>query len=154
MRAVAHRLASVALAVLASGAAIAGTAAPQAGAQAQQPSSATRQTFTLTGCVERGASPKEFTVTDQANGKYVVTGSRIERYLGQRVEIAGTRDTNRLHVKGGLYPTPNVAGQAGAMDPARAAVAAMPGGSGSGTGDVALPTFKVKSVKTLGGGCQ
>jgi len=112
------------------------------------------KTVTLTGCVERGSSPNQFIITDELNGKYEISGSQIGRYLGQRVEIAGSPDTGRLRIKGGLYPNPNVAAQAGAMDPARAAVAAMPGGPGAGTGDVALPSLKVKSVKTLDGGCR
>jgi len=127
-----------------------------AGLSAQQSKSGERRprTVTLTGCVERGSSPNQFTITDELNGKYEISGSQIGRYLGQRVEIAGSPDNGRLRIKGGLYPNPNVAAQAGAMDPARAAVAAMPGGPGAGTGDVALPTLKVRSVKTLGGGCK
>ena len=107
----------------------------------------------LTGCVARGNAPREYTVTDEENGTYRVTGSGIDRYVGRRVEIAGRTDTSRLRVVGGLYPTPNVAAQAGSMDPVRAFMAAMPGGPAGATGEVALPTFKVKSVRTLGGGC-
>ena len=107
----------------------------------------------LTGCVAKGNGPREFTVTDEANGTYRVTGSGIDRYVGRRVEIAGRPDTSKLKIVGGLYPTPNVAAQAGTMDPVRAVIAAMPGGPAGGTGEVALPTFKVKSVRTLDGGC-
>ena len=107
----------------------------------------------LTGCVAKGDGPREFTVTDEQNGTYRVTGSGIDRYVGRRVEIAGRPDTSKLKIVGGLYPTPNVAAQAGSMDPVRAAMAAMPGGPAGATGEVALPTFKVKSVRTLGGGC-
>ena len=107
----------------------------------------------LTGCVAKGNGPREFTITDEANGTYRVTGNGIERYVGRRVEIAGREDTSKLKVVGGLYPTPNVAAQAGSIDPVRAVIAAMPGGSGGATGEVALPTFKVKSVRTLDGGC-
>lgn len=114
----------------------------------------TPRTLTLTGCVEQGANPNQFTLTDALNGKFQVSGNRIGRYLGRRVEIAGNPDTRRLKVRLGLYPTPNVAAQAGAIDPVRAAIAAQPGGSGSGTGDVALPALKVKSIKTLDGGCR
>lgn len=110
--------------------------------------------LTITGCVERGSSPSEFTVDDQAAGKYRVSGSRIERYVGQRVELVGTLDNKRLKIRGGLYPSPNAAGQAGAMDPVKAAMAGQPGGTASGTGDVQLPAIKVKSVKTLSGGCR
>ena len=107
----------------------------------------------LTGCVAKGNGPREFTVTDEANGTYRVTGSGIDRYVGRRVEIAGKPDTSKLKIVGGLYPTPNVAAQAGSMDPVRAVIAAMPGGPAGGTGEVALATFKVKSVRTLDGGC-
>lgn len=111
------------------------------------------RTLTLTGCVEQGRAPNQFTLTDQQGGKYEVKGNRIGRYLGQRVEIAGSQDTGRLKIRGGLYPNPNAAAQGGSRDPVRTAMEGMPGGPGSGTGEVALPSFKVKSVKTLGGGC-
>jgi hypothetical protein len=111
------------------------------------------KTLTLSGCVARGSTPNQFTITDLQNGTYEVKGSRIGRYLGQRVEIAGRQDTRRLKIRGGLYPNPNAAAQGGSRDPVRTAMDGMPGGPGSGTGDVSLPTFSVKSVKTLGGGC-
>lgn len=124
---------------------------------AQQPSvgggKAAPKTLTLSGCVERGSTPNQFTITDEQNGKYEVKGNRIGRYLGQRVEIAGSQDTGRLKVRGGLYPNPNAAAQGGSRDPVRTAMDGMPGGPGSGTGDIALPRFNVKSVKALGGGC-
>jgi hypothetical protein len=127
---------------------------------AQQPAtqtdkkSAAPRTVTLTGCVEKGQTPNSYTVQDDVNGKYTVSGNGINKYLGKRVEVAGVPGSTRLRVKGGLWPTPNVAGQAGAIDPAKAAIAAQPGGGATGTGDVALPTLKVKSVRTLDGGCK
>jgi hypothetical protein len=137
----------------------AATTAPVPLAAWQQPSDPAvkdpprgNRTLTLTGCVEQGRTPTTFTLTDAQNGKYEVKGSRIGRYLGQRVEIAGRQDTARLKIKGGLYPSPNAAAQGGSMDPVRAAMEAMPGGPNSGTGDASLPTFNVRSVKTLGGG--
>ena len=110
------------------------------------------RTVMLVGCVEKGSAPNQFTLAD-ASGKYAVTGARIGRYLGQRVEIAGLSDNARFKVKGGLWPSPNVAGQAGAIDPARAAVAAQPGGPSSATGDVDLPKVTVKSVRALDARC-
>lgn len=129
-------------------------AAAQDKPAAAQKNAPTPTTLTLTGCVEKGSTPNQFTLADTENGKYQVRGNRIGRYLGQRVEIAGVRDTSKLAVKGGLWPSPNVAGQAGAIDPTKAAVAAQPGGPSSGTGDVNLPTLRVKSVKTVTGGCR
>jgi hypothetical protein len=112
------------------------------------------KTITLTGCVEKGATPNQYTIADDVNGKYEVSGSDIRKYLGRRVQVAGTPGSSRFRVKGGLWPTPNVAGQAGAIDPAKAAVAAQPGGGASGTGDIDLPTFKVKAVRTLDSACR
>jgi hypothetical protein len=130
-----------------------------ASASAQKPSadkSATKvnKTLTLVGCVEKGNTPNQFTLSDDESGKYVVTGARIGRYVGLRVEIAGVSDNPRFKVKGGLWPTANVAGQAGAIDPARAAVAAQPGGPASATGEVDLPKIVVKSVRALDARCR
>jgi hypothetical protein len=128
-------------------------------ASAQKPSAdktapKANKTLTLVGCVERGNSPNQFTLSDDQSGKYVVTGARIGRYVGLRVEIAGVSDNSKFKVKGGLWPTANVAGQAGAIDPARAAVAAQPGGPASATGEVDLPKVVVKSVRTLDARCR
>ena len=130
-----------------------------ASASAQKPAADTAgkrasRTLTLTGCVDKGSLPNQFTLADEQNGKYQLSGRRIGRYVGQRVEMAGMADGSKLTVKGGLWPTPNVAGQAGAMDPARAAVAALPGGPASGTGEIDLPKFVVKSVRALDGRCR
>jgi hypothetical protein len=115
---------------------------------------AASKVVTLSGCVEKGTMPNQFTMNDDSNGRYVVSGSGIQKYLGRRVQVAGTPGSTRFVVKGGLWPTPNVAAQAGAIDPAKAAVAAQPGGGASGTGDVDLPTLKVRSVRTIDGGCK
>lgn len=128
---------------------------------AQQPSSdspakeSPPKTLTLTGCVEKSAVPNKYTIADLDNGKYEVSGSDIKRYLGKRVQVAGTPGSTKFRVKGGLWPTPNVAAQGGAtMDPAKAAIAAQPGGGARGTGDIDLPTLKVRAVRTLDGGCK
>ena len=110
---------------------------------------------TMNGCVVREASAaKEFTFTDSSNGfKYRLSGQDVSKLLNQPIEIVGVVDTSKLKVKGGLYPTPNVAGQAGAIDPGKAHVASLGGGTtGSGTPD--LPTFKVAQVKATQGECR
>ena len=72
------------------------------------------KTITLSGCVTKGkGQPNQFTLDDEQNGKYQLSGNQIGHYLGQRVEIAGTTDTSRVKIKGGLWPTPNVAAQGG-----------------------------------------
>jgi hypothetical protein len=107
----------------------------------------------LSGCVVRGEkTPDQFTLEDSTEGKYRLSGVKLRDYLGQRVSIAGgVVETKRLTIKGGLTPNANVAAQAGAMDPARAAVASAGGAAGPGTVD--LPEFKVKSVRPVSGGC-
>ena len=112
------------------------------------------RTLTLTGCVERSTVPNKYTIIDGENGKYEVSGSDIKKYLGQRVQVAGTPSSTKFRVRGGLWPTPNVAAQGGAIDPAKAAIAAQPGGGARGTGDIDLPTLKVKAGRTVDGGCR
>ena len=111
------------------------------------------KTISLSGCVVRGEKTTDpFTLEDATEGKYRLTGVKMQDYLGQRVQIAGgVVETKRLTIKGGLLPNPNVAAQAGAMDPARAAMANAGGAAGPGTVD--LPEFKVKSVRPVSGGC-
>jgi len=132
----------------------AGAVASAQKASADKAATKTNKTLTLVGCVERGSTPNQFTLSDEHSRKYVVTGARIGRYVGLRVEIAGISDNSRFKVKGGLWPTANVAGQAGAIDPAQAAMAAQPGGPSSSTGEFDLPKVVVKSVRALDGRCR
>ena len=120
--------------------------------QDKKPKSAPR-TLSLSGCVARAEkSPDHYTLEDAAEGTYRLSGINLRYYLGQRVLIAGAVvETKRLVIKGGLTPNANVAAQAGAMDPARAAVASA--GGAAGPGAVELPEFKVKSVRPASGGC-
>ena len=110
--------------------------------------------ISLSGCVVRGEKTSDpFTIVDKNEGKYRLSGINLRDYIGQSVQIAGgVVETKRMVVKGGLYPNPNVAAQAGAMDPSRAAVAAAVGNSTTGVVDD-LPEFKVKSVRPVSGGC-
>ena len=116
----------------------------------------TSKTVTLTGCVEKAAGPaSRYTMQGADGSRYEVSGGGINKFVGKRVEVvAGVPGSNRLKVRGGLWPTPNVAAQGGSIDPAKAAVAAMPGGGATGTGDVNLPTVKVKSIRSIDGVCE
>jgi hypothetical protein len=111
------------------------------------------EVITLSGCVARAErTPNQYTLEDKKTGvTYRLTGTAVRDYVGQTVLIVGGSTSKKLAIKGGLVPTPNVAAQAGAMDPARAAVAAQGGSAGPGT--VELPEFKVKSVRPVGGAC-
>jgi len=113
------------------------------------------KTISLSGCVVQSEkSPDQFTLNDATEGTYRLSGLKLHDYLGQRVQVAGAVVENkRFTVKGGLLPNPNVAAQAGAMDPARAAVASQGGTAGPGAVDEWFPEFKVKSVRPADGSC-
>jgi len=139
---------------------------PVAASQSQPPSTAKakpdkpdkpdpNKPVTMSGCVVREtASGKDFTFTDNANGfQYHLSGQDVSKFAGQPLEIIGIVDTKHLRVKTGLYPSPNVAAQAGAIDPGKAHVATLGGGT-TGSGNVELPTFKVAQVRAAQGECR
>jgi hypothetical protein len=116
--------------------------------------------LTLVGCVQPGTgAPNQYTLADDGTPKslasYRLSGANVKKYAGQRVEIVGAVvNSGRVKVVGGLLPSPNAAGQAGAMDPTRAAIAGGAGGTNSGTGNAELPEFRVKSVRPVAGTCE
>jgi hypothetical protein len=126
---------------------------PMVAQDKKAPATPAPKTISLSGCVVRGEkNSDQFTLEDATEGKYRLSGVKLQDYIGRRVQIAGgVVGTKRLIIKGGLLPNPNVAAQAGAMDPARAAVASAGGSAGPGTVD--LPEFKVRSVRPVTGGC-
>jgi len=123
-------------------------------AQQREPAKAPPKPITLTGCVQRGESaPGEYTLAEKKDSQiYRLTGTDLRDYVGRRVQIVGGVATNRFRIVGGLKPSPNAAAQAGAMDPARAAVAAA--GGSAGPGKVEFPEFRVKSVRPISGSCS
>jgi hypothetical protein len=106
----------------------------------------------LTGCVTRDADTKgPYTLTDVKSGaKYRLTGKKMDKYDGKKVVVAGPG--NRVAVRGGLWPSPNVAAQAGALDPAQESIARQTGGGNASTATV-VPEFNVVRVRTLEGTC-
>lgn len=108
--------------------------------------------LTLTGCIVKGGAEDQLTLADPKNGTYRLSGTGLRRYLGKRVQATGIR-IGGLHIVGGLTPSPNVAAQAGDIDPARAAIAAMPGGASHGTGPEPVLEFQVTKLQALKGGC-
>ena len=100
----------------------------------------------LKGCVVRDTSSgNSYTFTDSDGTHYRLAGKSAAKYSGMSVEVVGLVDRRNLTVVGGLWPTPNVAAQAGNMDPGKAAVIAL--GTGSvGTGRVELPTLRITRV--------
>jgi hypothetical protein len=122
---------------------------------APKPKSEQPGPLTLTGCVQRSdTGVDQFTLFNRKEKTtYRLTGASARRFVGQRVEVVGTETApKRLQISGGLLPTPNVAAQAGAMDPAQAATARA-GGSAPGTGPAPTLDFRVKSIRPTEGGC-
>lgn len=144
---------SYAAAVLASAVMLA-TVGAQEKAQKPAKPEAPPKIISLSGCVVRGENgPNQYTIEDKDNGTYRLTGTDLRDFIGRRVQLLGAEPSSRrLKIVGGLMPNPNVAAQAGDMDPARAAVASA--GGSAGPGNVQLPEFRVKSVRPVSGGCS
>jgi hypothetical protein len=105
----------------------------------------------VSGCVSRSETGDHFTLSDVKNGAYELVGADVRKYVGKRVEAKGM--SRRLQIVGGLWPTPNVAAQAGAIDPLQAMTAAMPGGPSHGTGPEPLLELRVQKIRTVKGRC-
>ena len=128
---------------------------PAAAQTTKAPGPARGRGLTISGCIARSdAGTDQFTIVDQTNTTYRLSGGQVRDYVGKRVEVVGgVVNSKKLQISGGLRPTPNVAAQAGAIDPAQAAVAAA-GGSAPGTGPAPTLEFKVKSIRPAEGACD
>lgn len=111
--------------------------------------------ITVTGCVGGGKAPGDpLTLTSvDRTIVYRLTGLNMRRYIGQRVSLVGSNEVRRFRIVGGLTPSPNAAAQAGALDPAKAAIAAEPL-STAAKSNQQLPEFRVKSVQPIAGACE
>ena len=139
--------------VLLTAGAIAAGAATLPAQSTATPAAAQAKTLAISGCVSNDvAGPGRFMLSDSEGGTvYRLSGTSVRAYVGKRVQITGSLDSRRLHVVGGLLPSPNVAAQAGAIDPAHAAMA---GASGTaGTRSTPLATLRVTRVRPLSGSC-
>lgn len=134
---------------------LAGVAAAQSAAQSPPTSTPTSRPVEIVGCVsaQRGVSGA-FTFDESSGSKYRLTGKSVRKYAGRMVRLVGGPPGRKLSVSGGLWPSANVAGQAGAIDAAQESIARQPGGGGSGTGRLDLPEFRVVSVRTVDGSCS
>ena len=110
----------------------------------------------LNGCIARDRIiPGQFTFLDNdGGGKYRLTGKGLKNFVGRRVEIVGGPPGKRITFRTGLLPSPNVAAQAGALDPAQAAIANLPGGAADANASAPLPEFRVIRLRNVEGGCQ
>jgi len=114
------------------------------------------KSITLTGCVARDAADAtHFTLADFTSGEttHRLTGAAdLREYFGKRVTVVGSRVEPKVAIVGGLVPSPNVAAQAGAIDPTRAAMAAQ-GSEGNRPGTIPMPEVRVRIVREASGGC-
>ena|SRR5215510_10720078 len=111
---------------------------------------------TLSGCVsQKPEQSGQYTFTERGSGnKFRLLGRRLDKWAGLPVEIS-SGPLKGTTVSTGLWPSPNIAAQQGALDPALEAIARQPGaGYTSGTGDVQLPALSVARVKGLSGDCK
>jgi hypothetical protein len=132
--------------------------APAAAGQAANSAAKTGVTeskeIRLNGCISRDTiRPGQFNFLDNDSGfKYRLTGKGLRKFVGQRVEIVGGPPGKGVTFRTGLWPSPNTAAQAGALDPAKAAVANLPGGASDAVAP--LPEFKVIRLRGVEGACQ
>ena len=110
---------------------------------------------TMTGCVSSkpdAAGRYTFAAADGLS-RYQLTGRRLARFAGQRVELVGGRaDGGGIAIRGGLAG-PLAGARGAAIDPSQESVRRQPGGGGAGVGP-SYPEFKVSSVKTVAGTCE
>ena len=110
---------------------------------------------TLTGCVSAKPDANGRYTFEGADGisRYQLTGRRLARFAGQRVElVGGSPGGGGLAIRGGL--TGPLAGARGAaLDPSQESVRRQPGGGGAGVGP-SYPEFKVSRGKTVDGVCE
>ena len=123
--------------------------------QAAPPSTKSNTSLELTGCISGApAASGSFTFTDSTSGSaYKLTGKTVRKYAGKMVRLVGGPQGKRLSVAGGLWPSPNIAGQQGGLDPAQESISRQRGG-GSAASGTNLPEFRVVSVSGLDGACR
>lgn len=108
----------------------------------------------LTGCVSvTPAADGQFSFVDaDSGGTYRLSGKGLKKYAGQRVTIVSDPSKKGLQIRTGLWPSPNVAAQAGALDPAQESIARQPGGAASMPQPA--PELRVVRVRGAEGACQ
>jgi hypothetical protein len=124
------------------------------GTMAAQDQAKAPTTVELTGCVSLTPSENgQFAFVDSASGgTYRLNGKGLKKYAGQRISLVGDPSSKRVKVRLGLWPSPNVAAQAGALDPAQESIARQSGGAASMREPA--PELKVVRVRGVEGACQ
>ena len=107
----------------------------------------------LIGCVSVTPSPSgQFAFVDAGGGTYRLNGKDVKKYAGQRVRLVGDTKSKRIQVRTGLWPSPNIAAQAGALDPAQESIARHSGGTNMP--DARAPELRVVRMNGVEGACQ
>lgn len=137
--------------------AAAGLVAPAlTAAQEKPPASKSPASIAMTGCVSAKPDSQGRYTFAEADGirQYRLSGSKLARWAGQRVELVGSGvDNNKVAIKGGLVG-PQAGARGVALDPSQESVKRQPGGGGAGIGP-SFPEFKVSQVKAAeGGACE
>lgn len=110
--------------------------------------------ITMTGCVSAKPDANGRYTFDNADGvsRYQLTGRKLAKFAGQRVELVGARPGGGgIAIKGGLVG-PQAGARGVALDPSQESVKRQPGGGGAGIGP-SYPEFKVSKVKGVTGAC-
>src|SRR6266481_2470256 len=89
-------------------------------AQNTEPKPDRNAPITMNGCVTRDYTDNKnasaYTFVDNTDGsRYRLNGKSLSKYSGLSVQVVGVVDTKKVKVVGGLYPSPNIAAQAGAI---------------------------------------
>jgi len=106
---------------------------------------------TLDGCVAASQTVRNTFTLDDDGRTFLLKGVNVRDFVGKHVEVIGSLP-KRLTIVGGLYPSANVAGQAGAIDPGKAAIAAQSGPTSQS--ERPAIEFTVKSVRVLSDTCE
>ena len=124
-------------------------------ATAQEAAKTPPATVELTGCVSLNPSPTgQFAFVDGASGgTYRLNGKDVKKYAGQRVRLVGDPNSKRPRFRFGLWPSPNAAAQAGALDPAQESIARQPGGAAA-TPEASFPELRVIRMRSVEGACR
>src|ERR1051325_11529230 len=113
-------------------------------AQTAAPAKDAAKELRLNGCISKDdIRPGQFNFREDGGDRYRLSGKNLKKFVGQKVEIVGGPPGKGVTFKTGLWPSPNTAAQAGALDPAKAAVARFPGGAADAPGASTLPEFHV-----------
>jgi hypothetical protein len=111
--------------------------------------------LTMTGCVSpKPGTSGQYTFQDaESTNEYRLNGKGIKKFAGQRVEVVVGSGSKALAVRGGLWPSPNIAARGGDIDPAQESIARQPGGGATGAGPD-VPEIRVTRLRGVEGACR